>query len=243
MGKLMFKKCCITYKNRKDNKMKDKNKLSEILSFAIAMIVYIILGVAILVESKWVYALILLTAVLMLWLIRKDRFNILKLWAISMLIYSVLVLLGINGVDLLEKTNGNPVVAMLMVVVEMFALLSGRIVLLILVVGIILINPIVKCIRIALADMIYGPLPDVRGIVKQKRKVYFSHAYNAKQIQVIFRNGSQKRILDIYETEGILPSEEHYSLEWKEENELIVRKYNVYNHDVIMEKRYKVPHY
>lgn len=222
--------------------MKDNNKLSEILSCVIAIAVYSILGAAIIVESKWVYVLILLSAILMLCLLWEERFNILKLWAIIMLIYSALVLTGWNG-GLVEKSNYNPLVAIFVLLVDFFALHSVKIIMIILGVGIIFVKPIVKYFRIALANVIYGPLPEVRGIAKRKRTIYLSHDYNAKQIQVIFRNGRKKKILDTYEAKGILDPEEHYCLEWEEENELIVRKYNAYNHDVIMEKHYKVPQY
>lgn len=59
--------------------MKDNNKLSEILSCVIALAVYIILSVAIIVGSKWVYVLISLTAILRLGLLWIERFNIQKL--------------------------------------------------------------------------------------------------------------------------------------------------------------------
>lgn len=223
--------------------MKDKNKLSKILSCLLVLSVYIILGLAVIVESKWVYALVLLSAILMLCLLWRERFNIVKLWAIIMLTYSVLVLAGWDFADIIEKSNNNPLAAMYALMVSLMIPLSQKIIIFILVLGSVFVKPIFKAYRIALSNVIYGPLPDVRGIVKQNRKVYLSHAYKTGQVQVIFRNGSKKKILDTYKAEGVLNPEEHYSLEWEEEMELIVRKYNVYNHEVIMEKQYKVPKY
>lgn len=220
--------------------MKDKNKLSEILSCVIAIVVYCILTVAAMVESKWVYALILPIAIVLLCLLWKERFNILKLWAIIMLIYSVLVLAGWSTADI---SKNNPFGVMFGLMAEISARYYGKIIMIILLLGIVFVKPIVKAYRIALSNVIYGPLPDVRGIVKRNRKVYLSHDYKTGQVQVIFRNGSKKKILDAYETEGVLNPEEHYSLEWEEEKKLIVRKYNVYNHEVIMERQYKVPQY
>lgn len=223
--------------------MKDKNKLSEILSCVIAIWVYSILTAAIIVEIKWVYALILVSALLMLCLLWKEKFSILKLWAIIMLTYSVLVLIGWDSADIVEKSNSNPLVVMYAALAELFSVFSGKIIILIWGIGILFVKPIVKACRIALSDVFYGPLPDVSGIVKQNRKVYLSHDYKPGQVQVIFRNGSKKKILDSYEAEGVLNPEEHYSLEWEDEKDVIVRKYNVYNHEVIMEKQYKVPKY
>lgn len=225
--------------------MKDKGKLSKILSCVLFVAVYIILGVAIIVESKWAYALVLLSAILTLCLLWKERFNILKLWAIIMLSYSVLVLIGWDSLDIVEKTNNNPLVVMYLLLAELLTTQSKRIIMFILVLGSVFVKPIFKAYRIALSNVIYGPLPDVRGIVRENRKVYLSYAYKTGQVQVIFRNGSKKKILDAYEAEreDFMNPEDHYSLEWEEEKELIVRKYNVYNHEVIMERQYKVPKY
>ncbi len=223
--------------------MKNNNKPHDILSCIIAIVVYCILGAAILLESKLAYALILLTAILMLCLLWEERFNILKLWAILMLIYSVFVLIGWNGEALIDKSNGNPLVALFVLLAKAFAIHSAKIVIVILTVGIIFVKPFTRHIRIALSNVIYGPLPDMRGIVKGNRKIYLSRDYHTKQIQVIFRSGSKKKILDTYEAENALNPEDHYSLEWEEEKELIVRKYDVYNHEVIMERQYKVPKY
>ncbi len=107
--------------------MKDNNKLNEILSGVIVIAVYIILSVAIIVGSKWVYVLILLTAILMLVLLWKERFNILKLWAIIMLIYSMRTLIGWNGEVLIGKSNDNPLVATFILLAELFALHSVKI--------------------------------------------------------------------------------------------------------------------
>lgn len=60
---------------------------------------------------------------------------------------------------------------------------------------------------------------------------------------MIFRYGRKKKILDAYEAKAVLNLEEHYSLEWQEENKVIVRKYDIYNHNIIMERCYKVPRY
>ncbi len=216
---------------------------NNILSWFLVIAVYIILGLAIIVESKWVYVLIFLTAIVILCLLWKERFNTLKLWAIIMLIYAALVLIGWNGDILVEKTKGNPLVTMFVLLTGVFALHSIKIMMIILGVGIIFVKPIVKCFRIAIGNVIYGPLPEVRKIAKGNRKGYLYHDYHTKQIQIIFRTGSKKKILDAYESKGVLNPEEHYSLEWKDDNELIVRKYNVYNHEIIMERNYKVPRY
>ena len=162
-----------------------------------------------------------------------------------MVVYSLIAILGLH-MELMKTFDENLPMQLFIAVFELGAIYYGKIVVLALVLGtvfiIVFIKPIFNSIRMAVANIVYKPLPYVPRIAKGTRKVYLYRDFGRKQMQLIFRNGSRKKILDTYELEGGM-EEEHYSLEWVEESELIVRKYNVYNHEIVMEKQYKIPKY
>lgn len=152
--------------------MKENNKFFEMISVFISFIIYMIITIAIITESKWAYALILITAMTVLFLLWEEKMNILKLWAIILLAYSTLMLLGWNSVKLAQITNKNILVLLILSVINIFAIHSGKIIMLFLVVGVVFVKPFVKYIRRALANVIYGRLPEVKGIVKGNKRVY-----------------------------------------------------------------------
>lgn len=219
-----------------------KNKIIEIASFIIGLILYIMLTTAIILSSKIVYGFILVCAIVLLCFFWKEKMNILKLWALFMIIYSMLVLCGINSTEIAEKYSDNLLILAFLVVAELFAVNSGKIVIIFLVVGVVLFKPamtfLLKALKHAFLNKKYGPLPNTQWIVKGNKKIYFHKDYDSHCAQLIYRNGSKKRILDTYEMHGF--PDDQFSMELEKE-EIIVRKYNLEKHASIMEKRIKLP--
>lgn len=70
-------------------------------------------------------------------------------------------------------------------------------------------------------------MPDVQSIVKGDKRVYLHKDYHKDQIQLIYRQGSKRRILDTYQWDNLRKTQ--YSLEWDGKKQVIVHKYNVSN--------------
>ena len=157
-----------------------------------------------------------------------------------MTIYSFMAFFGLH-MEMVEKCD-NLLVHFVMAILEMCSIHYSKVVIIVLITLLVFAKYIIAEIRIAVANVIYKPLPNVSRIVKKTRKVYFYKDVANGQIQLVFRNGSKKKILDTYEL-GTEYRKHHYSMEWDEEKELVVRKYDLYSHKVLMEKSYKVPKY
>jgi hypothetical protein len=225
--------------------MKNKNKLIEILSAIIGILLYIVVTVAILTGTKLGYGMVFVTSLVLTALMWNQKMDFLKLWSMIMVVYSFIAILRLH-MELMENFDDNLPVQLFIAMFELGAIYYRKIVVIVLMLGTAFIfgfrKLIFNSIRMAVANIVYKPLPYVPRIAKGTRKVYLYRDYGKRQLQVIFRNSSKKKILDTYEL-GEKMEEEHYSLEWEDESDLIVRKYDVYNHEIVMERQYKVPKY
>lgn len=221
--------------------MKENSKIINIVSFVIVLVLEVVIYLAICWHSKWVYVLILLCACALLLFEWHEKMNILKFWAIIMVIYSPMVLLGPKLEVWKEAVQGNLPVILLLIVAEMFAMNSAKIVIVLGVISLILFKLYVKAVKITILNKIYGPLPSVSGIVKRDKKVYFHKDLDTKNVQLIYRQGHRKKILDTYPRRGEDWWDFHYSLEWNDEKKVIVRCYNVEEHKLMMEKEVMLP--
>lgn len=207
--------------------------------------IYIILVVELMWHNKAAYVLLLLSACVLLIIIRKAEGGIMmKLWAALIILYSVMVLIGVNGSVLMEKMSGNeliPWIMFLMSAAEMVVVRSSVIILIFLAAGLIFLEPVVKNLEINILNKIYGPLPNVSGIVKKDEKIYFHKDYHNQKLQLIYCHGRKKTILDTYKYNLQITSTTHYSLEWNDEKNVIVRQYDDIKRKMIMEKTIILP--
>lgn len=152
------------------------DKKNFLLALVLRMI-YIILVVELMWHNKAAYVLLLLSACVLLIIIRKAEGGIMmKLWAALIILYSVMVLIGVNGSVLMEKMSGNeliPWIMFLMSAAEMVVVRSSVIILIFLAAGLIFLEPVVKNLEINILNKIYGPLPNVSGIVKKMKRYIF----------------------------------------------------------------------
>lgn len=220
--------------------MKDKSKLINVITNGLCIVMYFVIILSILLGSKLGYALVFIVSAMMSVMMWKVKINLIKVLSYVMTIYSFMAFWGLH-IALVEKSN-NFLLNFVMVILEMCSIHYSKVVVIVLITMLILARYIIAGIRISIANVIYKSLPNVSRIVKKTRKVYFYKDVASGQIQLVFRNGSKKKILDTYEL-GPEHSKQHYSMEWEEEKELVVRKYDLYNHKVLMEKSYKVPKY
>ena len=218
------------------------NKLKEIIGFILGTLFYCTLCAMIIMEFKVVYGFIFVTAAVILYIMWKHPFNLIKLWAIIMFVYSILILLGFTDVRLMKETSNNPLVALFVIVAKMFAYYSSKVMIIFWSIGIVFVKPLIKYTKIALCQKIHGRLPNVHKLAKGRTVVYISKAGKTNEMQLIYSSGKKKKILDTYNTKSNLDPEEHYSLEWVDDDNVVVRKYDVYSHNVIMEKEYRIPH-
>lgn len=215
------------------------------ISALILRVIYIILVVGLIWHNKAAYVLLLVSACVFLIVIQIAEGGIMmKLWAALIILYSVMVLIGVNGSALMDKMSGNeliPLILILMSAAEILAVRSGVIILLFLLVGLIFLEPLVKEMKINILNKIYGPLPNVSDIVKKDKKIYFHKDYHDRKLQLIYCHGHKKTVLDTYEYHLQIMSATHYSLEWNGDRNVIVRQYDDIKRKIIMEKTIILP--
>ncbi len=121
----------------------------------------------------------------------------------------------------------------------LFGVYSGKILILLLGIGAILFKPFVKHIKIMILNKLFGSLPNVNSIVKKDKIVYIHKNYHNSKVQLIYRHGHIKKILEDLETDRLF--EEQYSLEWNEEYIVVLRKYDICTHKMVLEKYIMLP--
>lgn len=214
--------------------------LKQIGCCIVGVVSYTLLFLAVYEDSRWAAVVVLLSDVILLLGIRKDRFNLLHVMCISTIIYSILILINVNG-EVIMQSNNPILIKILFMVSKIFASYSVSVVLmfsgLILVVISLTVNQIVGAARKNIADKVHGTLPHVERVGRRRKCAYLS--YKTEKVNIIYRNGSRVQILDSFDY-NFLNSEEQYSLELIGEHELFVRSYNIYTHKMIMEKSYKI---
>ena len=97
----------------------------------------------------------------------------------------------------------------------------------------------IKSLRGRWGDWRYGKFPRVNGIVKRDRKVYLSHDHHKQLMHVIYRHGKRKKVLDTFSYK--INSNQHFSLEWHEDDRIMVRRYDDWKNVVMMEKELELP--
>ena len=83
-----------------------KNKLIEILSAIIGILLYIIVTVAILCGTKFGYGIVLVTSLVLTALMWNQKMHFLKLWSMIMVVYSFIAILGLN-IEIMETFDEN----------------------------------------------------------------------------------------------------------------------------------------
>jgi len=193
--------------------------------------------------NKWAYILLLLTSITILIFLWNEEISFFKIYALIMVLYSILGICGLNSVVIAEYFGGNILLLGILAFVELLAIHSWKLVLVFIVacfcfrkfVWEFIIKGMFKEIKMGILNRIYGPLPRVHGIVKRDKKVYFHKNYKTNEIQTIYRQGHKKKIIDTDALDEKFYTE--YSLKWDEENYVIIQKYNIEKHKLISEKK------
>ena len=103
-------------------------KILWVIAFLLYLVLYCGFTVAVLEHSKVAYMLVLVCSVAVLIFLWNDSINILSVWAWIMIPYSVLVLCGLEAEVLLEKFGQHELLIAFLVVAEIMAFYSGKIV-------------------------------------------------------------------------------------------------------------------
>ncbi|MBQ8821133.1 MAG: hypothetical protein IJZ82_00650 [Lachnospiraceae bacterium] len=221
-------------------------KIGFVVAFIVYLILYCFVTVLVFEDHKVAYVLVLISATAVLIYQRNDPMNILSFWAIVSLPYSILVLCGLEADVLVDKFGPNVALLAFLVVAELLAHFSGKIVIIVMFfliplffVGLFLVFGFIYTFRVRWRNWIHGEFPHVKGIVKKDRNVYFSHDHHHHQMQVIYRKGRRKKVLDTYPYR--LDSYQHFSLEWEKEDSVMVRRYDNWKHVIMMEKELELP--
>lgn len=196
------------------------------------------------VEEKWPYVLLLIFSILV-YKLSSDSLSM-KLLEVICILYSVFMLvqqkLNPDWLNNLEE-NGQAVVGILLFVFvflgNVMATASGIFVLFfgfIVGTGWKLIIRIPKFLYTALLAKVRGPIPDVQCIVKGDKRVYLQKDIGKKEIQLIYRQGSKRKILDTYQWDDYQYVQ--YSLKKQGANCVIVQKYSTKTFKQVEEKEY-----
>lgn len=208
-------------------------------------VIYIILMVELIWHNKAAYVLLLLSACIFLVVVQTAEGGIMmKIWAVLLILYSIMVLIGISGSVPMEKMSGNApmsLIMFLMTMAEMVAVRSSVIVPIFFAVGLIFFEPVVKDLKINILNKIYGPLPNVSSIVKKDKKIYFHKDYHDWKLELIYCHGHKKTILNTYKYNSQIMSTTHYSLEWNDERNVIVKQYDDIKRKKIAEETIILP--
>ena len=155
------------------------HKLQNFLLMILYIFLYSGFTVAVLVHAKWAYVLILLSALVGLLLLWNEEVNIVKVWAILMIPYSLLVLFGLNAEFLVEKYPNNVALIVLFTLAEMLAIFSYKVVAMVLICLIPFLpflgelsKDLVKGFKRRLNDKIYGEFPNVILLKETKRSIF-----------------------------------------------------------------------
>lgn len=230
------------------------NKFPSKMDFAIGLIFGISLffayRVGLNVEEKWPYVLLLILSIVIYKISYDSLF--MKLVAVVNILYSVFMFMQqiLNQewlYSLKENTQavlgiiffvfvilGNLMATASGIFVLFFGIIAGASWRLILYV----IAGIPQFLCTFFWSKIRGPIPDVQCIVKGDKRVYLQKDFRKKQIQLIYRHGSKKKILDTYQWEEF--SNIQYSLKKHGTNCMIVEKYSTKTFKQIEEKKYTI---
>ena len=224
------------------------------LDFAIGIIfgycLMIAYRVGLNVEEKWPYVLLLLLSIVVYKISNDSLF--MKMVAVINILYSVFMFvqqLFESGwpynLDENTQTVIGTILFVFIILGNMMATVSGIFVLFF---GII----IGVCWRVVLYMVfgmpgfiatfflakIRGPIPDVQYIAKREKSVYLQKDYRKKQVQLIYRQGSKRKVLDTYDWDVFQTIQ--YSLKKESTNGVIVQKYCMKTFKLIEEKEYTV---
>lgn len=211
--------------------------LKNIVIGVVLIIVYVIFVVALYEGSKIASALILIGSVGMLVVLRKEKFNFLHVTNIFAIIYSLLVLSGLST-KIEENSRLGGLENIMIYAAKRLSVFSIIEVIMFLSLGTIVFVPFIQYIRKTIADKKYGALPEIANVGKKNKRVYFRYDYSNKKVKLIYRNERRVKILDSFDYDFV-SGDKQYSLELND-NELVVKAYNVYSHAVIMEKSYNI---
>ena len=217
-----------------EKKASIRKKLLFVLACVFGLALFWMYRVGIEVGAKWAMILLLVVSVAIFVMGRYTKSTFLSVMAVGNMIYAVLVLTfnearweaALDG----KLTRILPVTILAMISVVMarassvFVLLFGAL--------------LVLGIPVMIASVTKGPLPNVQSVIKGSRRVLLYPDYEKQQTELIYRQGYKKKILDVYPWEE--DSRFHASIEWKEKECVIVRKYNTITNRVLEEKRYEL---
>lgn len=223
------------------NKSNENKSNIDVISFfwvIIAIVSFVVLSVAILEESIIAAVVVLTGNVIFLFFLSKERFNLLHFMCITSIIYSLMVIIGVNS-ESISRMENNAIVGILYLIAQRFAIMSGKIVLLLMAFVSVILSPVIDIIRRAIAKRVYGDLPEINHVGRKNQCAYLRYEYGEKRILLIYRNGRRVKVLDTFEY-NFVDTKEQYSLELADDRTLILKAYDVYSHKVLIEKHYNV---
>lgn len=202
------------------------------------------------IGTKWPYVLLIMLSIIVYKLLH-DSLSMKFLMVVNIL-YSVFMLvqkyLNLDWVYKLKDNEQKVLALLFFVFISLGYIMSVVSSLYVLVFGFVAgacfrlvlygISRIPRFLRSVFWEKVRGPMPNVQSIAKGDIKVYFQKDYHEEQIQLIYRKGSKKRILDTYQWNDF--QEAHYSLEQHGKNCLIVHKYDPTTSTQVEEKEYKL---
>ncbi len=231
---------------------KEPGKLDIALGVIFGIILFFAYRIGLAVGEKWPYVLLLILTIFIYILSWESNWLFRKFFAVLNISYSLFMLVfDKHWMDKWEKEQigitillfafvflGNIMAVASSIFVLIFGLIAGTFWRMGLYMIIYIIPRIPGFLRSAFWAKVRGPLPDVQSIVKGDKRVYLHKDYEEHQIQLIYRQGTRRRILDTYQWKEFL--KEHYSLEWDSQNCVTVYRYDAMISKKVEEKKYQI---
>lgn len=155
----------------------------------------------------------------------------------------MMVLIEPDMNKMIVQFQDNKPVLLFIAIADMFVVLSSKIMLPALIIMALMHKQIILSIRVAVANKIFGRFPKVESIVKKDKKLYLRKEWHTNTVLLIYsvyRGRSRRRVLDSYKVENVWDEASHFSLEWNEVNQVVVRHYDDLTHKLIVEKEIKL---
>ncbi len=237
---------------------KEPGKLDMVIGIIFGICLFFAYRVGLRIGEKWPYVLLLVLSIflsVLVYMLLSELLSM-KFVVVVNILYSVFMLvqdkLKIDWLYNLEEEDQKVLGVLLFVIVSLGNLMAAASGIFVLVFGYLLggfwrsvlcviiygVPRIPKFLCSCFWSRVRGPMPDVQSIVKGDKRVYLYKDCHKEQIQLIYRQGSKRRILDTYQWDNL--RETQYSLEWDGRKQVIVRKYNTTTSRQVEQKEYKI---
>ena len=234
-----------------DNENKVFRNFDMVIGAILGIGLFIAYRVGFTVGENWSYVLLLALSILVYIILSEGDSIFIKFAVMVNILYSVFMLvqhkLKLDWLYNLEENEQEVIGVLLFVFILIGNLMGMASGIFVLAFGIIVgvswrfilyavIYGVPQILRSVFLSKVRRSIPDVQGIVRGDRRVYIHKDYHKAQIQLIYRKGARKRILDTYQWKDCAATQ--YSLEWDGKNRVTVRKYNTMTSRQLEEREY-----